>query len=210
MSQKSLHPVLQAVLEFGPLLMFLVAYFVYRNETFLVGGTEYSGFVTVTALFLPVLLLSTGILWVLTGRLTRIQLVMSGMLVIFGGLSVALNDPRLFKMKPTAIYLMLAAILGVGLLRRKYWLKLIVEEMFYLKKRGWQVLTQRVIAFCLFAAVANEGIWRTQSEAVWVVFESLVMPGIVLVFLLAQIPLFVTYAGGPPKERKKNRARSKA
>lgn len=210
MSQKSLHPMLQALLEFGPVLIFLVAYFIYRNETFLVGGTQYSGFVGVTAVFLPVFALSIGVLWVLTGRLTRIQLVMAGMLVAFGVLSVALNDPRLFQMKPTAIYLMLAAILGVGLLQRKYWLKLIVEEMFYLKKRGWQVLTQRVIAFCFLAAVANEVVWRTQSEAVWVVFESLVMPGLVLVFLLAQVPLFVTYAGGPPRERKKNRARSKA
>ena len=209
MSQKSLHPMLQAVLEFGPVLIFLVAYFIYRNETFLVGGTQYTGFVGVTAVFLPVFLLSIGILWVLTGRLTRIQLVLAGMLVAFGVLSVALNDPRLFQMKPTAIYLMLAAILGVGLLQRKYWLKLIVEEMFYLKKRGWQVLTRRVMAFCFLAAVANEVVWRTQSEAVWVVFESLVMPGLVLVFLLAQVPLFVTYAGGPPRERRKNRARSK-
>ena len=97
MTTGPVNPTLKAVLEFGPIVAFLIVYLVYRNDTFLIGGTEYSGFLAVTAGFIPVFLIATGALWYLTGRLTRLQIVVAGMLVVFGGLSVWLNDPSLFK-----------------------------------------------------------------------------------------------------------------
>ncbi|MEL7115389.1 MAG: septation protein IspZ, partial [Pseudomonadota bacterium] len=144
MKTRTVHPTLRVVLEFGPIVGFLVAYLLYRDDTFLIFGTEYTGFVAVTAAFIPVFLLGIGALWVLTRRIARVQVMTAVMLVIFGGLSVSLNDPRFFKMKPTAIYLCLALVLGFGLLRGQFWLKYIMEDMIPLKKRGWRILTRRV------------------------------------------------------------------
>ncbi|MEM8591857.1 MAG: septation protein IspZ [Pseudomonadota bacterium] len=202
MAAKPVNWQLRSALELGPIIGFLVAYLIYRNETFAITGTEYSGFVAVTALFIPVFLAALGALWFLTGRIARVQIVTAAMLVLFGGMSVWLNDPRLFKMKPTAIYLFLALILGIGLLRGQSWLKFVMEEMIPLKEKGWMILTKRVTALFLLSAVANELVWRTQSEEFWVFFETLIMPLLVLAFFVFQIRLFVAYATLKPEKKK--------
>lgn len=203
MTGKPLHSGVKAVLEFGPVLGFVIAYLILRNRSFVIAGTEYSGFVVVIAAFLPVFVIAIAALRYLAGRVPRIQIATAVMVVVFGGLSVWLNDPTLFKMKPTAIYLALALLLGAGLLRGQSWLEYIMEDMIPLKPKGWAILTKRVIALFLAAAAANELVWRTQSEQFWVLFETLAMPVVVLIFFLCQINLVVEYAtwGKPKKKR---------
>ena len=65
------------------------------------------------------------------------------MVIVFGGLSVWLNDDRFFKMKPTMIYLIFAGILGFGLLRGQSYLQHVMEEMMPLAQEGWLALTRR-------------------------------------------------------------------
>ena len=211
MVTRPVHPAVTAVLEFGPIIAFLVAYFVYRNETWVVGPTEYSGFVAVTAAFVPVFLMAIAATWFLSGRLARMQVVVAGMLVVFGGLSVWMNNPAIFKMKPTVAYLVLAAILGIGLLRGQYWLKFLMDEMVPMTDAGWKILTKRVTALFLLSAAANELVWRTQSEAFWVLFETIVMPIVVLAFFLGHIGLVVdhaTFKASKKRPRSVNRDRS--
>ena len=194
MKPKPLPSSVKATLEFGPTVAFVLAYLMLRNDTFLIGGTEYTGFVAVTAAFIPVFVCAIGLLWALTGTIARIQVATAIMVVLFGGLSVWLNDPRLFKMKPTAIYLALACILSIGLLRGQSWVQYIMEDMIPLKPKGWMILTKRVTGLFFLSAAANELVWRTQSEAFWVVFETFVMPVVVFGFFLTQIGLFVEFA----------------
>lgn len=200
---KPLHSGLKATLEFGPTIGFVIAYLIFRNETFLIAGTEYTGFVAVTAAFVPVLVVAIGAMWFLSGRIARIQVATGAMVLVFGGLGVWLNDPRLFKMKPTAIYLALTVILWIGLLRGQSWLAYIMEDMVPLKRKGWMILTKRVTVLFLLSAGANELVWRTQSEAFWVVFETVAMPIVVFVFFLTQIGLFVEYATFKPSKKKR-------
>lgn len=194
MTSKPLHSGLKAALEFGPIFAFVVAYLIFRNDTFSVAGTEYTGFVAVTAAFIPVFVMATGALWYLTGRIARIQVATAVMLLVFGGLGVWLNDPRLIKMKPTAIYLVLALILSVGLLRGQSWLKYMMQDMIPLKRKGWMILTKRVAVLFFLSAGVNELVWRTQSEEFWVFFETLAMPVVIFGFFMTQIGLFVDYA----------------
>ena len=171
----------------------MAAYFVFRNDTFVVAGTSYSGFIAVIAVFVPVSVLAIAALWALTGRVTRIQVFVTAMLVVFGGLSVWFNDPRLLKMKPTVIYALLALTLGVGLLRGQSWLKFVFEDSIPLKRKGWMILTKRVTALCAASAVANEVVWRTQPEEVWVLFETIAMPILIFVFCIMQAGLVIDH-----------------
>ncbi len=200
-AEKSVHPGLKAVLEFGPIIGFFVAYLLYKDEVFVVGGVEYTGFVAVTAAFIPIFLLGIGVLWFLTGRLARMQAVTAVLLIVFGGLSVWFNDPKFFKMKPTAVYLLFTIILGIGLLRGQSWLKFVMEEMMPLKDKGWMILTKRVTLLFFLSAVANEVVWRTQSEEFWVYFETFAMPVVIFVFFMAQSRLFATYATMNPSKK---------
>ncbi|MEO0774811.1 MAG: inner membrane-spanning protein YciB [Pseudomonadota bacterium] len=200
-TEKSVHPGLKAVLEFGPIVGFFIAYILYKDEVFVVGGVEYTGFVAVTAAFIPIFLLGIGVLWFLTGRLARMQAVTAVLLIVFGGLSVWFNDPRFFKMKPTAVYMLFTIILGIGLLRGQSWLKFVMEEMMPLKDKGWMILTKRVTLLFFLSAVANEVVWRTQSEEFWVYFETFAMPVVIFVFFMAQSRLFATYATMNPSKK---------
>jgi intracellular septation protein len=74
----------------------------------------YDGFIIVTAAFVPILLASIAILWKLTGKISRIQVFTAVMVVVFGGLTVWLNDERFFKMKTTLVYGFFATMLGSG------------------------------------------------------------------------------------------------
>ena len=139
------------------------------------------------------MVVSTLILWRLTGRLSPMQIVTLVLVVVFGGLSVWLNDERFFKMKPTMIYLFFAGVLGWGLLRGKSYLALAIDEVMPLAHEGWMLLTKRLALFFLGLAVANEAIWRTMSDQAWVNFKTFGLPAAIFLFFMVQGGLFKRY-----------------
>ena len=200
--KRKVNPWLKAALEFGPLLVFFVAFTRLKDAQVTVAGTPYSGFVIATALFIPLMVVSTAILWRLTRRLAPMQIATLVLVVVFGGLSVWLNDPRFFKMKPTLIYLLFAALLGFGLIRGKPWLQLVMDGAIPMRAEGWVILTRRLVAFFLFLAVANEVIWRNFSDATWVNFKTFGLTILLMGFFVAQSRLFARFApeeGGKPE-----------
>ena len=159
-------------LELGPVLLFFVAYTILKDETFTIFGVEYSGFVAVTAAFIPLLLAAMGILWRLSGKLSRMQVVTAVIVVVFGGMSVWFNDERFFKMKPTVLYALFAVILGAALLRGKSALQYVMDEAIPLNNEGWMKLTRRTAALFAALALVNEIVWRTMSTDAWVNFKT--------------------------------------
>lgn len=196
MAGKEIDGKLKTALELGPVLAFFAAYLWLKDRTFLIGGTEYEGFVVVTAGFIPVFLLSMAVLWRLTGHLSKMQIVTAVLIVVFGGLSVWFNDPRFFKMKPTMIYLLFGGVLGLGLMRGRSYLQSVMEGLMPLTDEGWMILTRRLMMFFLGLAVLNEVIWRTQSEETWVYFKTFGLTAAIFVFFMTQGRLFNDYGTG--------------
>lgn len=193
MADKKINPILKMVLELGPIVAFFVAYLRLKDKTFAIGGTEYDGFILATAGFIPLMILSTGLLWRLTGKLSRMQIATLVLVVLFGGLSVWLNDDRFFKMKPTMIYLLFGGSLAVGLMRGQSYLKYVMEEMMPLEDEGWMLLTKRLAAFFLGLAVANELVWRLMTTETWVYFKTFGLSAAIFVFFMTQGSLFQKY-----------------
>lgn len=194
MAVKKINPVLKLLLEFGPILLFFIGFSKYKDQVFTFAGTEYSGFIVMTAAFVPVLIATTGILWALTGKLAKMQVATVILVVIFGGLSVYFNDERFFKTKPTIIYLLFAAILGFGLLRGQSYLKFVMDEALPLQSAGWMILTRRVCAFFAALAVANEVVWRSFSTEIWVDFKTFGLTAALFLFFMTQARLFERYS----------------
>ena len=194
MDDKKINPTLKFTLEMGPIIVFFAAYLWLRERVFTIGGTEYEGFIIVTAGFVPLMIASSFALWWLTGKLSKMQIATLVLVVIFGGLSVWLNDDRFFKMKPTMIYLLFGGALGVGLLRGESYLKYVMEEMLPLKHEGWMILTRRLTMFFFGLAVLNEAIWRTQSTDTWVYFKTFGLTAAIFVFFMTQGKVFQDYA----------------
>jgi intracellular septation protein len=193
MTEKKINPILKMVLELGPVLAFFVGYTRLKDESFTIGGAEYQGFIVMTALFVPLMVATTLILWKLTGKLSRMQLVTVVLVVVFGGLSVWLNDERFFKMKPTMIYAFFAAVLGFGLWRGQSYLKSVMGEALPMQDAGWMILTRRVAMFFAGLAVANELVWRLMSTDAWVNFKTFGLTAAVFAFFMTQGRLMEKY-----------------
>ena len=181
-------------LEFGPIVAFFAGYVALKDRAFMIGGQEYTGFVVMTAIFIPILALSTLALWRVTGKLSAMQIMTLVLVVVFGGLTIWLNDERFFKMKPTMIYLLFAGILGVGLMRGKSYLSLVMGEALPLDAEGWRKFTVRMTLFFVGLALANEAIWRTMSTDTWVKFKTFGLPIAMFAFILSQSGLFARHA----------------
>lgn len=186
-------------LELGPVLGFFAAYFALKGQSFTVAGTEYQGFVLITAVFVPVMALATLVLWRLTGKLAAMQVVTLVLVLVFGGLTVWFNDGDFFKMKPTIIYLLFAGVLGFGLLRGRSYLALVMSEVLPMQPEGWIILTRRLTLFFAALAVLNEIVWRGFSEATWVYFKTFGLTAAVFVFFIAQSGLLARYAAEATK-----------
>ena len=200
MTERKINGGLKTALELGPVLAFFVAYLWLKDRTFLIAGTEYEGFIVVNAGFIPIFLISIGILWALTGHLSKMQAMTAIIITVFGGLSIWFNDPQFFKMKPTLIYLLFAGILGLGLALRRNWLQLVMGEALPMRAEGWRILTGRLVVLFLALAVLNEVIWRLASESAWVNFKIFGVTGILIAFFIAQGGLLRRHAVEPPPE----------
>lgn len=200
MAERKISGGLKMLLELGPVAAFFIGYIKLKDQVFTLGGTEYAGFIVVTAAFIPVMLLSTGILWALTGKLSKMQIVTVVLVVVFGGLSVWLNDERFFKMKPTMIYALFAAILAFGLLRGQSYLKSVMGELLPMQPEGWMILTKRFTAFFILLAILNEVIWRGFSTEIWVNFKTFGLTAALFLFFITQSGLITKYGIETPKD----------
>ena len=193
-SGKEINPFVKLLLEMGPIVLFFVAYMRMKENVYTISGTEYDGFILVTAGFVLLLIATTGLLWFLTGKLSRMQIATLVMVVLFGGMTVWLNDDRFIKMKPTMIYLLFGATLGFGLLRGSSYLQYVMEGMMPLQDAGWMILTKRLMIFFFGLAILNELIWRTSSTETWVYFKTFGLTLAMFGFFMTQSKLLQTYS----------------
>ncbi|MFK7764680.1 MAG: inner membrane-spanning protein YciB [Roseobacter sp.] len=191
--EKTINPILKQVLELGPTILFFVIYLKIKEDVFVIGGTEYTGFIVSALIFVPILLVAMGILWALTGKLSRMQVFTAFMVIFFGGLTAWFNDERFFKMKTTIVYGLFAALLGVGLMQGRSYLAYVMSELMPMRDEGWMILTRRLCAAFLALAVANEFVWRTMSTDAWVKIETFGFPVALMAFLMWQFTALQSY-----------------
>ena len=200
-----LNPLLKFALDFGPLLLFFFAnarpaLFAPLLTPFLpvslVTG-ERAGIFAATAVFMVAILVALAISYALTRRLPVMALVSAFIVVVFGGLTLMLQNETFIKLKPTIIYVLFAAVLFGGLVMRKPLLAMVFDQVFHLTEEGWRKLTVRWALFFLALAVLNEIVWRTQSTDFWVNFKVFAVVPITFVFAALQYPLMVKYEAKP-------------
>lgn len=168
--------------DYSALVVFMVAFFATGRSLptatwWLVGGSAVA--------------LLVGV--IVERRIAPFPAIAGGAALLFGGLSLFFHDPRLLKIKPTVMNLVFALVLFVGLAMKKHPLKLLLGEAFDMPDTAWRTLTMRYGLFFLFLAIANEVVWRTQSDSVWVLFR---FPGLLIltvIFSVTQAPMLAKY-----------------
>lgn len=196
-TEKAVNTWVKQALELGPTILFFLIYMRIRDNTYTFHGVEYSGFIVATIVFVPILLAAMGILWKLSGKLSRLQVFTAFMVIFFGGLTAWFNDERFFKMKTTIVYGVFSALLGIGLLQGKSYLAYVMGELIPMQEEGWMILTRRLFVAFLVLAAANEFVWRTMSTDLWVKIETFAFPLVLFGFLWWQIVALQRYMIDP-------------
>lgn len=188
--EKKLNPILKLVLEIGPVAVYFLAYQRFADQSVTVGGTEYSGIVAATAIFVPLILLSLVVSWALTRTLPRMAVFTAIIVVVFGGLTVWLNDDTFTKMRPTVVYGLIALILGVGLyIQGRSYLRYLMGEVMPLTDEGWMLFTRNFFFFFVAMALFNEFTWRVLGEEAWIWLDTFGQMILTFVFIATQFPL---------------------
>jgi intracellular septation protein len=197
-----LSPGLKLLLDLGPLLIFFFANS--RPELFapllatvlpnaILSG-ERAGIFVATAVFIPAILAALAISYALTRHVAIMPVVTAVIVVVFGGLTLMLQNETFIKLKPTLVYLLFAAALLGGLAFKKPLLGMVFDSVFNLTDAGWRKLTLRWGVFFIAMAVLNEIVWRNVSTDAWVSFKVFGFLPLTLLFAAAQFPLLQKYA----------------
>lgn len=190
-------PLMRQLLEFGPLVVFLVVYLLWRDASVSLGGRDFGGFVIAIAAFVPLQIASTVALRVVTGRLSRMQVATLILVIVLGFGTVLFNDERVFKMKSTFIFGLFGVLLFIGLARGQSWLAYILDQALPISREGWMILTRRMAWFFIAFAAMNEVIWRSFSTDVFVLWDTVGQMGVMFAFLIMNYKLIDRYWVGP-------------
>jgi intracellular septation protein len=193
---------LKFTVELGPLILFFIANA--RPKLFapmvapfvpakILSGPN-GGLFTATLVLMAAVAAALAVSFAATRKLPAVPLATALLVLVFGALTLYLQDPSFIKMKPTMLYAAFGAVLIGGLILNKSLLPVIFDNALALTERGWRLLTFRWAGFFFALAGLNEIIWRTQSNDTWVAFK---FPGIFILILLysvAQLPLIRRHA----------------
>jgi intracellular septation protein len=201
-------PLVKLALDLGPLLLFFYA----NSKPSLfepwiaplipqgLASGESAGIFVATAVFMVAIVVALAISYALTRHLPMMPLVSAAIVVVFGGLTLFLQNETFIKLKPTIIYLLFAGTLFGGLIFRKPLLAMVFDAVFHLTDEGWRRLTMRWALFFLALAALNEIVWRTQSTDTWVTFKVFGVMPLTFVFAALQYPLLTKHATSPKDE----------
>jgi intracellular septation protein len=185
---------LKFLVELGPLVVF----FLVNSRAGIFWGT--GCFIAATAGSL----IASRILF---GRVPVMPLVSGVVVLVFGGLTLWLQDELFIKLKPTIVNTIFAAVLFGGLAFKKSLLRYLFGDVFSLTEEGWRKLTFRWACFFVLLAVMNEFAWRLLSTDSWVAFKVFGIMPITMVFAIAQVGLLQRYALDKPEDEEQEPAR---
>ena len=195
MEKKKIHPLLKLALEMGPIMVFFISYkFAVAPDGASDEERQLAQLLFATGIFIPTILISLVISWVLTRSLPKMAVMTAVVVVVMGGLTLWLKDDTFIKMKPTILYTLFAAILGFGLMRGQSYLQYVMEDSMPLQPEGWNILTKRFALFFIGLAIVNEIVWRGFGTDIWVNFKTFALPVATFVFIFSQMGVFSKYA----------------
>jgi intracellular septation protein len=169
-------PLLKLLFEVGPLAVF----FLVNSMLGIFWGTGF--FMVATAISL----VASRVFF---GRIPMMPLVSGGFVVVFGSLTLLLQDATFIKMKPTIVNSLFATFLLGGLVFGRSLLRILMGDLFQLSDEGWAKLTFRWGLFFIVLAVLNEVVWRNFSESFWLGFKIWGVMPLTMIFAVSQLGL---------------------
>jgi intracellular septation protein len=198
--RKALNPWVKFTLELGPLVLFFAANSKPALFRWLVNGflpeslpPDKVGMLTATAVLMVAAIATVSVSWILTRRLAVIPVVTAVFVLVFGTLTLLLQDKTFIQAKLTIIYCLFGAALLGAMAFGKLLLPIALDMAIHIDEAGWRKLTIRWGLFFFALAALNEGLRHYLTWDQWVTFKSFGVLPLTLVFAMAQTPLILRH-----------------
>lgn len=161
---------LSQLLEIIPVILFII--------TFYIKGMHYATIVIVVASTISMILA-----FLLRLSVAKLFWVVNCIVIIFGTLSIFLNDPTYIKLKPTIVYLIsastvfISAVIGRPILRKALGHIMEISDI-----KIWRRNSYLVSLFFILCACLNEYVRNHYDDAMWVKFKLFGFTGVTLTF----------------------------
>lgn len=147
------------LIDFFPILLFFGAY-------------KLQGIYLATGVLMAATVVQTGLIYALDKKLQTIHKVTLVLVLLFGALTLVLQDERFIKWKPTVLYGGMALVLGAALWGwRKNFLQMLLGSQLRLPDAVWARLTVAWVAYFVFMAAINAYVAAYYSTDTWVDFK---------------------------------------
>lgn len=166
---------MKMLIDFLPIVIFFIVYKLTDD------------LILATAVLIPATMLQMAYTWFTTKKVEKMQLVTLVLVVVLGGLTVALQDGQFIKWKPTIVnWLFSLAFLGSQFIGQKPIVQRLMGKSVELPSEVWRKLNVAWVVF--FAAMGGINLYVAfnYSESTWVDFKLFGMLGLTFVFIIAQ------------------------
>jgi intracellular septation protein len=150
---------MKIILDLFPILLFFAAY-------------KFTTIYEATAVLMAATVVQSLWIYKIDGKLATLQKASLVLILIFGSLTLFLQDDRFIKFKPTLLYSCMALGLLISqFIFKKNFLKSMLGGQVELEDSQWQSLSISWILYCIFMASINAYVASYYSTEEWVDFK---------------------------------------
>lgn len=178
---------MRTALDFGPMLAWLLTYYAsgfFYDEKNMTLGVSVGMIGTTIAL---------AIYYYKTRKIAPIPAVTCVSMLITGGLTIYFDNDKFVMMKPTAVYIFMAAAFLASAYSGKNIMGAVMGPYLKLPAEAWKVFLGRYGFFFVGCAVLNEFLRRSLDFDDWFKFKIFGFTILGFVFMLSQMPFLMKY-----------------
>lgn len=191
---------MKLLFDFFPILLFFAVYKFYveipaqfihavNGVTYLslTPGEPSDAIYLATAVAILASVIQVTLSWIRRRRVEKMLIVSLLLITLFGGATLALQDPLFIKWKPTILnWLFAVAFFASQFFSKKNLAQRMMDHAINVPRHVWQRVNIAWGAFFLCAGLANLYVAYSFSEEAWVDFKLFGLMGLTLAFVLAQ------------------------
>lgn len=144
-----------------------------------------------TAALMILTIFSVSYLWKTEGKMPLMPVVSLVMILVFGGLTLYMQDPKFIKLRATIFYGFAASALMIGLFFHRVFLQSLMGQAITLTEEKWKKFTINLSIAFVVLAIGNEITRRIEPEWIWgwyAALDSFILMGFVIIQMLILKP----------------------
>lgn len=165
------------ILEFFPIVLFFIAY-------------KFYDIYVATGVVIVATILQVAISWFRTRKVSTMQLVTLGLILVMGGATIVLQNEQFIKWKLSIVeWLFGLVFLGSQFIGKKPVVERMLSANLTLPNNIWRRLNLLWAGFFLAIGFINVYVMYHYNTDDWVTFKTFVVPGLMVVFLIGQVAM---------------------